>query len=457
MSAGYASHAEAVKSINLANRFDRLPMTWFQNKLYLIIATAWLFDSIDLGGITFLLPTLREHFHLSTVQAGLVGTMGFVGMFFGAAIAGMLADRFGRKVVFQVSMLIWGTSAIMLAFSQGVNWIYFWRFVLGFGMGAEYPIALAIVSEFIPTRVRGRYVTILEGFWPLGFILAGIMVALLLPYIGWRGIFLLEGLPAFWVFIIRKQVPESPRWYESVKRYEEADQTMKYIEKNVEASCGDKLPEPTPASLVVEEYKKTSFAELWSKQYAIRTFVIWSLWGFCMYGYYALTTWLSALLVEQGYTIASSVNYTLLISLAGIPGFIVAAWLVEKIGRKPSLIIYIGMSAVSCLMYGRAPSLTMVIAWGLCMQFFMFGMWCLMYAYTPELYPTRLRATGAGFASSIGRVGAFLGPYVVGAIVGGVGISGVFAMGAISFVVAAVILLIFGPETRGKVLEELSH
>jgi putative MFS transporter len=237
---------------------------------------------------------------------------------------------------------------------------------------------------------------------------------------------------------------------------------MGRIEERVrKASGGKPLPEiePTALSFGVEP-GKGGFKALWAPGYARRTIMIWSLWFFALLGYYGLTTWLGALLQQAGYPVTKSVFYTLLISLAGVPGFLTSAWLVESWGRKPTCILMLLGSACMAYLYGttaaHAGDQTQLVAFGLGMQFFMFGMWSVIYAYTPELYPTRCRATGGGFASSVGRIGSLIGPYVVGVILPVAGQIGVFALGASCFVVAALVVIALGVETRGKVLEAVS-
>ncbi|MDI6812301.1 MAG: MFS transporter [Desulfitobacteriaceae bacterium] len=453
------AETQATKSMySVPQRMERLPMSSYQNMIFLIIATAWLFDSIDLGMLTFVLGSLKTHFHLSVVQTGLLSSASFLGMFFGAAIAGMLADRFGRKIVFQWSMVLWGLGSFLSAFSPSAEMLGISRILVGFGMGMEFPIGQSLISEFIPAKNRGRYIAFLEGFWPLGFITAGILAYFILPVGGWRWVFIAQGIPAIFVLFIRRVVPESPRWLESRGRDAEANQVMTTFEEHVKHSLGLKeLPQPSGKSFaaVVGE-QKFSFMDLWAPGYAKRTLMVWALWFFALLGYYGLTTWLGAFLQQAGYSVTKSVFYTLLISLAGLPGFVSAAYLLEIIGRKGTVALMLFGSAIAAYFYGTAGSVTTLIAFGLCMQFFLFGMWSSIYAYTPELYPTRARATGAGFASALGRLGSLLGPYIVGVLLPITGHTGIFTLGAASFVVAALVVLLFGVETKGKVLEEIS-
>lgn len=446
------------KNFSIPQRLERLPLTSYQKKIFYIIATAWFFDSMDLGMLTFVLGSIKTYFHLTTVQAGLLSSASFLGMFLGAAIAGMLADRFGRKIVFQSSMILWGGASIACALSQSVEQLAFFRILLGFGMGMEFPIGQSLVSEFIPAKNRGRYIALLEGFWPIGFIAAGLLAYFILPIGGWRWVFVCEGVPAIFVLIIRRIVPESPRWLATIGRYEEADKVMVGFEDGVRKALGKELPPVQNINLSESSSGKYqfSFFELWKKGYVKRTIMVWSLWFFALLGYYGITTWLGAFLQQAGYSVTKSVFYTLIISLAGVPGFFTAAYFIEAKGRKITIITVLLGSAVSAYFYGTATTLTTLIIYGLCMQFFLFGMWSAMYAYTPELYPTRARATGSGFASAVGRLGSLLGPSIVAIILPRTGQSGIFALGAACFVTAAVIVAVLGEETKGKILEEIS-
>jgi putative MFS transporter len=326
----------------------------------------------------------------------------------------------------------------------------------------EFPIGLSMVSELVPAKSRGRYVAVLEGFWPLGFIAAGVLAYLALPLVGWRGIFIALSIPAIFVFIVRRYVPESPRWLEDAGRVEEADAVTRNIERNVVAANGGKAL-PAPAAVVDRPLhidKRALFAELWHGVYAKRTIMLWALWFFALLGYYGLTSWLGALLQQAGYAVTKSVMYTVYISLAGIPGFMFSAWLLEKWGRKPTCVLMLAGSAAAAYVYGQVATaqapVVQLIGAGLCMQFFLFGMWSVLYAYTPELYPTRSRGTGSGFASSVGRLGSLLGPFAVGVILPFTGHTGVFTLGAISFGIAAVVVIVMGVETKGLSLEEVS-
>jgi len=371
----------------------------------MIIATVF-FDAIDMGGLTYLLPVLATEFHLSAVLTGLLGSMSLAGMLAGALSAGLLADRVGRKRVLIWSVGLWGIGGLLLAMSWDITSLFILRFILGIGLGASYPAANAMISEFLPKRVRGRYSALMEGMAPIGVLCAGAISYLVLPQIGWRWVFVIEALPALWLFVIWYFVPESPRWLETAGRKDDANKVMKKIEIEVEKRFGAPLPPIESIDIVniaEKETSKTSFIELWSKIYYKRTMMLWVLWATALFGYYGINIWIGALLVAKGFTVTKSISYVILMTASSIPAVLLTAYLIERIGRKPIVICSMIGTAISAYFYGQAPTLTLVITWGMFMQFFLWMMWPSIYAYTPELYPTRMRATGCGFSQAFGR------------------------------------------------------
>ncbi|NWD68643.1 MFS transporter [Pseudomonas gingeri] len=447
-----------------AERLERLPISGYHRLIFIIIALAFFFDSMDLAMMTFLLGSIKAEFALSSAQAGLLASSSFFGMVVGASLSGLLADRFGRKPVFQWSIVLWGLASYLCSTAQTVETLTLFRILLGFGMGMEFPIAQSMLSELIPAKRRGRYIALMDGFWPLGFVAAGVLSYFLLPLVGWRDIFLVLAIPAVFVLAVRFFIPESPRWLEQAGHHGAADKVLSAIEERVRASLKRTslpIPERLPRGVDRAPSFFSAFQQLWSPLYRQRTMMIWSVWFFALLGFYGLTSWLSALLQQSGFAVTQSVYYTVLISLGGIPGFLMAAWLVERWGRKPVCIVTLLGGGVMAFVYGQSAVFGGNVGWlvgsGLLMQFFLFGMWAVLYTYTPELYPTSARATGSGFASAVGRIGSLLGPLVTGLVFPVTGQGGVFALGALCFAIAAALVWRFGMETKGKALEELSE
>nr|WP_294867703.1 MFS transporter [uncultured Pseudogulbenkiania sp.] len=447
---------------SVAARLERLPMSGYHRLILSIIALAFFFDSVDLGLMTFVLGSIKTEFQLSSAQAGFIGSASFLGMVGGAVLSGLLADRFGRTPVLQSSMVLWGVASYLCSTAATPEQLFGYRLLLGVGMGMEFPVAQTLLAELIPARQRGRYIALMDGFWPLGFITAGLLSYWILQEHGWRTVFLISAVPALFLLVVRQWVPESPRWLESAGQHARAESVIAQIERKVIASLGlISLPAPQALQSTGAAAGKGSFAALWTPRQRSRTVMVWLLWFLALLGFYSLTTWLSALMQQSGYQVTKSVLYTVWISLGGIPGFLTAAWLVERWGRKPTCIAALLGGATMIYVYGQmaqgSGNETALIASGLVMQFFLFGMWAVLYTYTPELYGTHARATGSGCASAVGRVGALLGPTLVGLILPLWGQGGVFLLGTACFALAAAAVYLLGVETRGMTLEGVSE
>jgi len=261
---------------SIAARLERLPLTSYQRGIFLVIATAWFFDSLDLGALTFLLGSIRSEWGLSAQQAGLMSSAGFLGMFAGAAASGMLADRFGRSAVLQLSIVAWGIGGLCCGLAPDATTFGFARLLVGIGMGMEFPVAQALVSEFMPAKRRGQYIAYLEGLWPVGFVVSGLICLGALAIGNWRWAFIIESVPAVFVFVVRRRIPESPRWLAARGRRADADAVMSSIEDQVRARLGGARL-PTPSTEISDEVGKAGFPALWSGIYARRTAMLWAL------------------------------------------------------------------------------------------------------------------------------------------------------------------------------------
>ena len=264
--------------------------------------------------------------------------------------------------------------------------------------------------------------------------------------------FLIGGLPALYAFVIWKKVPESIPYLINRGRIDEAHALVQSFERQCGVEVIDKI-EVKPVS----EKQDVSFSQLWSGAFARRTLMLWLIWFGIVYSYYGIFTWLPSLLVKEGYTIVQSFEYVLVMILAQLPGYIAAAWLVEKLGRKATLAGFIGMCAVSAYFFGQSNSVEQIVIWGCLMSFFNLGAWGVLYTYTPEQYPTNIRAFGSGWASAIGRMGGIVAPLVVThMMVMNNGFSYVFMMFTAVLLAVACVILVLGEETKGKSLDSIS-
>jgi len=303
-------------------------------------------------------------------------------------------------------------------------------------------------------------IVLLESFWAYGWILAAIIGYFVIPPFGWRVAFLIGTVPALYVLLLRRGIPESPRFLVARGRLDEAHAVMDQVQaastragpaSAAEARHARESPiEQTPAT-------RGRWAELFQGILGRRTLMLWILWFGIVFSYYGIFTWLPSLLRAR-YPLVTSFEYALIITLAQVPGYFSAAFLVERWGRKLTLVIYLLACAVGAYFFRSAGSVAMVIVWGSVISFFNLGAWGVVYTYTPELYPTRIRGSGAGSAAAFGRIGGIVGPYLVGLLLPtwGASISAIFIMFAAVFFVIAVVVLILGEETRGVSLEEIA-
>jgi putative MFS transporter len=370
------------------------------------------------------------------------------------------------------------------------------RFVVGLGLGAELPVASTLVSEFAPPRIRGRVVVWLEAFWAVGWTLAALIGFFVVPVgtAGWRWAFAIGAAPALYTVWIRRGVPESVRFLTSRGRDAEAEAVVERFERSAgmrlddggtppaRPAASDAVPgasaagRGTPSSAPVDDGGRhlggtatagctlalgkpaqrgaaATVGALWARGMARRTAAIWAVWFFVNFAYYGAFTWLPTILVDDGASITKSLQYTLIITLAQLPGYACAAVCIERWGRRSTLTVFLIGSAAAAGLFSQAGSTGAIIAAGMALSFFNLGAWGALYAVTPEIYPTALRGTGAGWAAGFGRLASILTTLLVPTLHAATGTGFVFSLFATVFALAAVASWAL-PEMRGKTLTD---
>lgn len=443
--------------LNIASRMDRLPSTPMYRKIFLVTGIAWAFDAMVQGMVSGIMASIGAQWGLTTSQLGYITSVGMVGMALGAGISGMLADRWGRKSVVVITLMIFGGASGLSGFVTNYTTLLVLRFITGFGLGGHLPAAAALISEYSPSKVRGRNVVFLESFWAWGWIASAVIAYLFIPNYGWRIAFWIGVLPAIYSIYLYKVIPESPRYLESVGNSKQADELVTMMEKqagivdhNHNANTIDKKNSKV----------KVSFLELWSKKYIKSTIILWVVWFGINFGYYGFVLWTPSLLIKSGFDLVKSFEFTLIMCFAQLPGYFSAAYLVERIGRKKVLSIYFAGTAIAAWMFGHSGSVPEVLLFGSLLYFFSMGAWGCVYAYSPEVYPTAARASGSGWAAAFGRLGAFMSTFIVPIVYkyygSTIGFSYVFIMLTVVFAIVSIVVMAFGEETKGKTLDEIS-
>lgn len=387
-----------------------------RNRLLGLAGTGWMFDAMDVGILSFVIAAIALDWGLTPSEMGWIGSVNSIGMAVGAFGFGILADRIGRKSVFMITLVLFSVASGLSALTTTLIAFLLLRFLVGAGLGGELPVASTLVSESVEANERGRVVVLLESFWAVGWILAALIAYFIIPDYGWRIALVITALPAFYAIYLRRNLPDSPKF---------------------EAGGA-----PKQSGLV-------KVKELWSSEYAKRTLMLWIVWFTVVFSYYGMFLWLPSVMVIKGFSMIHSFGYVLLMTLAQLPGYFTAAWLIERAGRKFVLSTYLLGTALSAFAFGNAETLTALLTCGALLSFFNLGAWGALYAYSPEQYPTAIRATGAGAAAAVGRIGGIFGPLLVGSLLGaGYGFGIIFGIfcGAIIIGVLAVVLL--GTETK---------
>ncbi|MEJ5927736.1 MFS transporter [Corynebacterium sp. H128] len=425
-------------------RLEELPVTRKHARLLSVSGIGWALDAMDVGLISFIMAALAVQWNLSKQEVSWLGSVGFVGMAIGASLGGLLADKIGRRQVFAATLLIYGiaTGASALAGSLAVLMIL--RFFVGLGLGAELPVASTLIAEFSPRAVRGRMVVLLEAFWAVGWILAAVVGTFVVAngHDGWRWALALGCIPALYSIIVRVGMPESVRFLESRGRHEEAETVVQSFEQS------RILFEVTPARAMETAVVADS---IWDRAVRSRTAALWVIWFCVNFSYYGAFIWIPSLLHAQGFTLVKSFTFTLIITVAQLPGYAVAAYLIEKWGRRSTLAAFLVSSAVAAGMYGFATAEWQIILAGCLLSFFNLGAWGALYAIGPELYPTNIRGQGTGAAAGFGRIASIIAPLFVPPVLATLGTMGLFALFALAFAIAAMAAFAL-PELKGHTI-----
>lgn len=415
----------------------------YQRKLLLIFGLVWAADAMQVLAVGFTGASIAASFGLSLPEALQTGTLFFLGMLIGASLFGRLADRFGRRRILIATVACDAVFGILSAFAPDFTILLLLRFLTGLAVGGTLPVDYALMAEFLPARNRGRWLVLLEGFWAVGTVVIAIaawLTSLYVPQDAWRWIFFITAAPAVIGIWLRFWVPDSPMFLLRSGKPEEA----KAVLNSVLAGNGkEKLAETE--HLVVPPATKAP--GLFSPDLRRRSVMVLMAWFLVSISYYGVFTWMPARLAEEGFGYVRGYGFLVLVALAQIPGYALAAWGVEAVGRKPTLIGFLLLSSLGCLLFVIAGESWMIGGAILLMSFALLGTWGALYAFTPELYPTASRATGMGAAGSMARLGGLLAPSAV-ALVVAQGFSVAVGLFAVLLAIAAIASAFIDVETR---------
>jgi putative MFS transporter len=438
--------------ISVGETIDRIGWGRFQRRLMWVCGASWAADAMEVLLIGFAIPSLIADWGLTKEQGGQLASALFLGMLAGAWFWGIASDYIGRRFSFITTIGVDSLFGFLGALAPSFPVLIVLRFLTGTGVGGTLPVDYAMFSEYLPTKNRGRYLVYLESFWALGTIVAAGLAWLIIPQnpqVGWRYLLAASAVPGLIVFWIRRAMPESPRHLLVNGREEEARRVLQRVatENGAQVEIGRLKAEPRA--------KQVPLRTIFGGQFLSQTAMMTVTWFMISLGYYGLFTWLPGIFRAQGFTFLATYQNTFILALAQLPGYFSAAWLVERWGRVRTLGVYLLGSAAATYVFAVVTDLTPIVAASVFMSFFALGAWGVLYAYTPELYPTSARGTGMGWAGGVARIAGVVAP-MLGAQLMAINLTLALTVYAAAFAIGGGTVLLLGRETRGQQLADVA-
>jgi putative MFS transporter len=464
-----ARSAEADPSTLLA-RLESIPFSRWHLRARVIVGSATFFDAFDALSLAFVLPVLVRLWAITPAQIGWLIAIGYLGQFVGALVFGAFAERHGRIRSVAGATALMSVMSIACALAGDFGTLLTLRLIQGIGVGGEMPVAATYINELSKARGRGRFFLLYELIFPIGLMVTGQIGALLVPTLGWQVMFLIGGIPGLLVTVLLLRLPESPRWLISKRRIADADAVIREIEAvspgvgirdsgfESRPATGSRLPAPDDHRSGGPSGPPAGASELMSGLYRRRTFIIWTLWASAYFITNGLNNWMPTLYSSVYHlSLAAALRAGTFNNIAQVAILIVCAFTIDAVGRRPWTVMGFIAGAALLAMLGTfaAHSVTAVIALVTLSYGIVGSVNAVLYLYTPEIYPTRMRALGTGAATCWLRLASAAGPVFVGYLVAARGTAAVFVMFAAAGLIGAVAALGM-LETRNRRLEELA-
>lgn len=457
--------SEQLRIANLLFRIENVPFCRWHTKARIIMGSATLFDAFDALSLAFVLPVLIGRWGLSPGQIGVLISAGYLGQVIGALVFGWLAERIGRVPSATITVGVMSAMSVVCAFTGNFPMLLLMRFLQGIGVGGEVPVAATYINELSQAHGRGRFFVLYELIFPLGLLAAAQLGAFVVPRFGWEYMFLIGGIPGIAVAILIARLPESPRWLISRGRFDQAERIIERLEASTAKRNLDTQAQATEVDQRVmgllsgvRSKQKGTWKELFSPFYRGRTIVVWMLWSSAYFVANGINNWLPSLYKTVYHLpLQESLRMASVSNVLSTCAVLVCALLVDRVGRRRWAMACFVISAILLAALGihGADSAWSVMFLGSSAYAVMATTTVLLYLYTPEIYPTRVRAVGTGLATSWLRAASAAAPAIVGVVLTGKGIAAVFIMfavvSAVGFFVAARMI-----ETTNRALEEIS-
>jgi putative MFS transporter len=451
-----ASDARALDAASLLARLESVPFSRWHLRARLIVGSATFFDAFDALSLAFVLPVLVRLWRITPAEIGWLIAIGYLGQFVGALVFGALAERYGRIRSVAGATALMSLMSIACALAGNFGTLLTLRLIQGIGVGGEMPVAATYINELSKARGRGRFFLLYELIFPIGLMTTGQIGAVLVPSLGWQVMFLIGGIPGLLVTVLLLRLPESPRWLVSRGRVADADAVIRDMEAN--GPGGPSGPPSGESRIPNPESRRARASDLFAGPYRARTLTVWILWAAAYFITNGLNNWMPTLYSSVYHlSLAAALRAGTFNNIAQVAILVVCAFAIDAVGRRRWTFMGLVAGAALLAMLGTfaAHSVTAVIALVTLSYGIVGSVNAVLYLYTPEIYPTRMRALGTGAATCWLRLASAAGPVFVGYLVATRGTAAVFLMFATAGVIGAVAALGM-LETRNRRLEELA-
>jgi MFS transporter, putative metabolite:H+ symporter len=448
-----------VTELGISARIERLPFSRWHFRVLSAVGLCHFFDAFDALTIAFVVPVLVSQWHIGAPEIGLLISAGYVGQMIGAIGLGAFAEKAGRVPIIRWALVFIGLLSLACAFAGNLQVLIALRLVQGIGLGAEIPIGASYINEVCPARIRGRAVFVLQATFALSTSVTAIVAAAIVPAFGWQSMFIVGALPLIVALVFARIVPESPRWLANRGRLAEADAIVGEMEAS--ASKGGTIPLSVPVEQSLPIRHSAKFSDLFSSELRSRTFGAWVI-GFCLsFTGYGLLVWMPTLYrTVYHLPIETALKYGIVQNVASVTGAIVGLLIIDFLGRRLTFLVgFLGAAAPLFYLWtvGISVDVSVVLTCSATAMLFISILLAGIYVYLPEIYPTRMRALGAGIGSAWLRIASICGPLIVAMLLTQASITAVFLAFAGASVVGAIAVLTSVVETRGKRLEEIAQ
>ena len=401
------------QAVNVNQIIDHAKFTPFHFRVVAWCLLIILFDGYDLAINGVVLPLLMDDWGLSAVQAGMLASTALAGMMFGAMIFGSLADKIGRKKVIMICIVLFSGLTFAGGFASNPTEFGILRFLAGLGIGGVMPNLVALTSEYAPQKMRSTLVTTMFSGYAVGGVMAALLGSWFTPSFGWEIMFFIAGIPLFLLPVIWKYLPESLTFIVKENKQEEAQKIVRKLAPNVT------VKEDTTFELYkVDVPEAANVASLFRRGRATNTLLFWVAFFTCLLTMYALSSWLPKLMMAAGYSMDNSLMFMMIMNVGAVVGIVGGGILADRFHLKPVLMFLGIMGAIVMSLMGFQSNQFLLYILVFLAGAASIGSQMLLYSYVAQFYPLAVRSTGIGWSSAIGRMGAIVGPILIGGLLG---------------------------------------